>query len=334
MLEKRSVPSLLLNWHIQLAFPLGMHRSRSLLFDFYPATSLAGYAALGALNMREYTAELAAIIAAGSLPEEVKEIVGEEAYALMYVDYFYIPGTAHFGRDHFRHDLLVFDYDSKAQEFKGALYNTPTSMFGEVSIPAANLLEGFTSPHARGPKCSAYCRGNLLAAFKPKLLRGRTAKLDKQDIKIQLQAFLEGTNLTGQPLNNATLTHICQMSARWQQRMVFGLNVYEQLTEYCDQVLAKAETSWLGLRVTRRLWEHKKLMTARLRRLQNEGTALGEEILSAGDEIEQLARFVHAKAYAGWQRQDSAITKSLMSEIDQIKSLETTMFGRLIESLV
>jgi hypothetical protein len=130
-------------------------------------------------------------------------------------------------------------------------------------------------------------------------------------------------------MNNSLLTEFLKKFSARPPKAVFGINAYDAVAAYFSQQF-KGRRSQHDLRVTRFIWEHKKLMKIRLARLVREGMALSAMTLPEWDGIEQLAYWIHLKAIAALRRRDLGALASLSCELVKLKAREGDFIGRLL----
>jgi hypothetical protein len=329
--ENPSIPSLFLNWNIQWAFPLKKHSNDGVRFDYCPRLTMRRYKLLGMFQVHLFKTELPEILRDGRLTEVILNLLATGWYALMYVDYFHLPGTGQHLRQHFRYGFLIFDHDVEAKEFKGALY-AKGQRFGAVTVPYDRLLEAVVSPVGRGKKYAGFGHGNSLIGIQPASGADIFGKLNLSEIRMQLTHYLNSSMLPSDLISTPLIRSFCLADKGRTSNAVFGINVYDQLREYFNE-RSKSEFAGYDARTTRLLWEHKKLMKVRLLRMAQEGTPLDSGFLSQWDEIEELAHWIHLKAVAAKQQNDSKLLTSLNGYFDWLKSLEADFIRRLIRKM-
>ena len=202
IVENPEVPAPILNANIQWAFPLEKQRRNHLKFDFYPGLGIWRYAELGLLSINHLEMTSEEIRKDGELREKILGMLGRGGYALAYVDYFCIDGTAEHQKRHFGHPWLIFNHNSETDEYIGALY-TKEGRFGMVTLPSHRLPEAFRTSPGRRRRGTRRGSCSLIEIQKAKAVGFAT--LEHTDIKIQLTSYLNSSNLAQERMNNPLL---------------------------------------------------------------------------------------------------------------------------------
>jgi hypothetical protein len=329
IMEQPSVPTLMLDWNIQWAFPNDKIHNPLGQFDFYPSLKLKHQATLGMLERFDLSPNLAELLEQGTLSETILRWLEEGSYVRLHADYFYIKNTTEYQARHFRHDYLIFDQRAATREFLGATY-TRGGGFGLAPISWDDLPAAVTLPNAPTPKTKCHWRDNLLVALRRREEPEPPRPLDLAAIKVQLSGYLHSSHLAHVSLGHRLMQHFCRADALQPPAKTFGLNVYDRVREYGRWALA-AEGNWFDPRTTRLIWEHKKLMRIRLARISHEQMSAVRALLSDWEKIEELAFGLHLRVTAAQRRNERGLFAPLDSELDTLKTLEADFIPRLIE---
>lgn len=317
----------MLNANIQWAFPLEKQRRNHLKFDFYPGLGIWRYAELGLLKINHFEMTPEEVWRDGSLREKILGILAQGACALVYVDYFYIDGTAEHRQKHFGHPWLIFDHNPETSQYVGALY-TKEGRFGVGTLSVDRLPEAFRPSPGRKRRRTRRSSCSMIEMQKAKVKGAST--LEKTDIKAQLASYLNSSNLARDKLNNSTMNCFLEKFIARPPKAAFGINAYDAIAAYFGQQF-KGRHSQHDLRVTRFVWEHKKLMKIRLTRMIHEGMVLHPTTLPEWNSIEQLAYWIHLKAFAAKRQGDLPALAALSQEFSKLKSLEACFIDSLLK---
>jgi hypothetical protein len=277
----------LLDFNLQIFIP----DNNPFDFTLYPTISLQRYAQLNLFSIEEYPEAALKAMSRQDAIDETRQIVMSGRYAYVYIDLFYIPNTWPYLKHHWRHELLIIGVDDEKKIFNAATY-LRSGKFGRVGIPFAFFCRGFTSSVA-SPKSMGYCRPRALWSVEATKPPEASKGLDLEVVKLQLDDYLHSRNeaLTKMP---------CTIAREWIEsdgrRLgpgAFGLAVHERLTDYV-RTAAGSQKSPIDLRVGRFLWEHKKMMGERLRRM-NLPSSIRDEMLTNWQEVIDLAYTYHLR---------------------------------------
>ncbi len=331
-MAERRIPSAMLNWNIQLMFRPGKIGPYQQALAVYPALNLRAYARFGLFDLRMHLAGRASAAALAAVGDLAKANLARGRYLWLFGDYFYIPGTTHFSKTHFRHDLLIFGHEDGRGLFHGALYRE-NGTFGEVQFTAEQLHDAVASPEARGADCAAYCRNDLLASVAPNLEAMQVNELDVAGIQAQVESYLTSSPVFKiQHRGTASAVEDISFGAPEElNRASFGKNVYKTIGGHFSRHLKWGNLRY-DLRITHLLYEHKRLMGLRLQRMVECGWPRLGDAPRAWAEVEQQAKLIHLRAVAARQRADIAPLKSIQEELQKLEQSETDLLKRVLTS--
>lgn len=323
ILEKLHIPSPLLDSNIQLRFPLRINAGEKAFFNFYPEISMRRAVECGLLTAEDFSKS---IVAVSRLPQLVEEILKAGMFAHLHVDYFYIRQTESYKRKHFRHDVLIYDWEGSSGYFHGALYRRDGT-YGGIQITRRQLTDAFQSKHGRGADCPApRYRHDMLTALGAGIHADIYGKLDWEKIRIQISAYLNSCDMKSQ--NRAGAAYSIGDGGHSDSH-AFGVSVYACIEEYLNNIRIGILPS-CDMRITRLLWEHKKVMKQRLDRLVYEGVELNPSLVAVYAEIVGLAYFIHIKAHVSKRRNDWASLVRIIEDVKVLRAREIDLLERLI----
>lgn len=329
IMENPVVPTAMLNGNIQWAFPKRKQRNDYLRFDFHPPLGLKHYAKLGLLRIAHFRMSAQEIQREDILNSKIMGILKTGGYVLLFVDYCYIEGAAQYMKRHFGHPWLIVEGNAQDCRYIGALYTKDGSFgFGAMSfgqLPAA-LLHGLTQ-RKRGKPEEKYSFVEIRNTDVK-----NPEKLNMADIKTQLRCYLHSSNSLDGEGGNPAINSVANKNARRCIHSALGLNAYETIGAYFSEK-CKSRRVKPDLRVSRLLWEHKKLMKIRLKRMLQEGIHFPATLLAEWNEIERLAYWIHLKAFAATRRNDIVAMGSISCDLVKLKLMETDFICCLLKQL-
>ncbi|MEV0455856.1 hypothetical protein [Catellatospora methionotrophica] len=197
----------------------------------------------------------------------VRTAISADFYVYLTLNERYVPERLRYdqGLDGL-HDVLVRGVDDEADVFEILGYDR-NQVFRSSTVPQDELAVAYHSV-GRDPFFEVPL---TLYRFNP---RG-TYELDLQFIRQSLIEYLESFN---------TSLHFRALRTPWD--LVYGMATYEELEKYIDRYARReVEYDILNLHT---LWEHKRLMLARLTRCAQSAPALAE-LVAPYQRVERLA---------------------------------------------
>jgi hypothetical protein len=131
-----------------------------------------------------------------------------------------------------------------------------------------------------------------------------------------------------------------QLIRRWSDRFdsstaadtYYGVDIYEGLAELMQasdfHALKKVD-----FRITRLLWEHKKLMTIRLRRLLALGIGADPALTERWQEVEHMAWTLHFTGYRAVVKGDKVDPAAVARTLREMAARERDLLGALAEAI-
>jgi hypothetical protein len=318
----------LLNYHIQLGAP----KRRTDKLNVLPLKLMPAIAPheLGLQELHDWTpGELGAMTKSG-LVAAIAGALAERNYLYANINYFYLPGTDFYRRNHFRQSALVIGFDAAAREFRVACYLRKGN-FGITRIPGLLLADAFYSPLGRA-SCSEASKADRLCGMKNTAI-AFTAPLDLNAIKWQLIDYVAATYAAPWKVEN-------QIMRRWSDRYdqstaadtYYGVDIYQGIAELLRTADFKALKK-IDFRITRLLWEHKKLMSIRIRRLMERGVIGGSGLLDRWLEVERLAWTLHFSLFRSMVKNDTIDPDPIERSLREMAARERDILGALGEKL-
>lgn len=205
-------------------------------------------------------------------PEEhiikfIRTQLSQGFYVYLNVDEFYIEDREMHEQEHHSHDILVHGIDDREGTLNVLGYDSKFQ-FRSTKVRQNSFARAYKSHRAMDADCQQlYC-------YRPR--REVDYPLDRSLIRRSLIEYLKGDN---------TSKHFAMLRRPWERD--YGLRVYDGLQATLEAFIAGDTPG--DLRSLYVLWEHKRLMSRRLRRISS-----GEEALELICEAEALERWASA----------------------------------------
>ena len=250
----------------------------------------------------------------------IKEMLNDGYYAeFSHVDDYYMQGKTFYKDRHFLHDGLIFGYDAETSNGKEAIYkvmaydkNWRPGMF---DMPCKCLDEAIASAAEQGIYSN-------ITAMKAKPIK---SKLHVGGIYTNIKNYLK-SNLEIYPPNEGD--------------NVYGTVVHDYIGMYMD----KLRTGFIPYeerdrRTLRVIWEHKKLMTARIKAVEEFfnnanltiwGTDLSKRYQKAVEEESDKLRLLYMKYNI---KRDDELLPVIAEKLAKLKCEEEALLKELILKL-
>jgi len=174
-----------------------------------------------------------------------RESLAAGYYPYLNLNEFHVPDHFLFGQRDQTHDILICGFDDVAETFTVYGY-TASGSLGRTVIDYQGFREGYRSlDHVPNDCYQVYFYRVDRAAHFP---------IDVRVVRESLEEYLAGVNAS---------TRFAMLRPEWDR--FFGVDCYDPLTGYLDAYLSGDET--YDIRHFHVLWEHKRLMTMRLKRI-------------------------------------------------------------------
>jgi hypothetical protein len=210
-----------------------------------------------------------------SVIDFIKECIDTENYVHTMINYFYVPISDRYKRLNFIHDIFIYGYDTEKKElyvsdfFKGGKYSKQVISFEDFTLAFS---------------CYQFAENNDYMhqlVYLYKFNNNCDYQFHIQNVVKSIRMYLFG-----------------QVPEYWEQynngnrqEIVFGTQIYMTLKNYA--VRLKQEGEYFDIRAFYLLYDHKKLMTLRLKYLkeQNYLMVMENDInISKAEETEAKAR--------------------------------------------
>ncbi len=319
----------LLNIYIQLGAP----RRRTDLINVLPLRFLPTIPpdSLGLLESRDWpAAEVARMKKSGLAGEVIRAMHGGQ-FLYVNMDYFYLPGSAFYGRRHFRQAALILAFDGQGGEFTVACY-LKSGLFGLARMPWRLLAEAFYSPLGRR-SCTEASRAERLHGMNRPAVPGQAALLDLDAIRWQLADYVNATNEAPRRMKNPAIRAWCaRHDASTAADTYYGTGIYGGLVETLNATDPAAPGKF-DFRITRLIWEHKKMMTLRLRRLSETGAISISGLSARWAGVEQAAWSLHFTLVRCATKRERIDREAVVRSVGELAALERAILSEVLAAL-
>lgn len=251
-----------------------------------------------------------------SLIEFLKERIDQDNYILLYsIDDYYLSYSKSYQMKHDVHDTYIYGYDEEA--FWVVAYADRT--LSRVRVPMQEIVDGLFSEENYG---SDFCSFRLSHVAK--------VEYDLRTIYRELCNYAESR------------------ADEKESHKKYGLRVYDGLINLVTEEIERcddAETisgnvdkkqqfdymvnSVFDIRPFRVLWEHKSLMTQRIKRMSMDMT-VGEEIFCQTEEMERDARTIFMLMVKYCVSGNCGILRRVIELLDEVREKEKGMVQSLL----
>ncbi|GKU76566.1 BtrH N-terminal domain-containing protein [Paenibacillus sp. L3-i20] len=243
-------------------------------------------------------------------------------YVVTYVDEYYIHNTICYQQNHYVHDIFIYGYDLDRQVYHVALFDK-NRQFSMQEISFEQFYQAYSSEIAQSHKLISSCSRVEPVDYNETKYGSGAGKFEF-DLKLiieVLQDYLEGRNTTER--------------LKLQQHPMegyFGVEIYAKLHDFVTRIMDGVQN--FDVRPFHILWEHKKMMVARIQYLQQLGHLSKETTLLAEfTQLEKKAytqRNIMLKSYMSDNR---TVLQSLPNLMQEMQNDEQIAIQKLIEEL-
>lgn len=243
----------------------------------------------------------------GDIVAFTREQIARGWYVYLLLDDFHVPHRRAYGRRHRLHDILVVGVDDDAGEFAVLGYDERL-VFGAHRISQPGFRTAYRS------FADAESRSRPLLCYR--LRADADYPLDVRLVLRTLVEYLEGAN---------TSEHYAMAHPPWSR--AYGLDVYPPLRDYLEGYLAGDEP--YDIKHLHVLWEHKRLMTERARRLPGLDAELVERLRRLADRafLLRLLMMRHERGPA-----DGSLAQAVAG-LDAIERADREATARMVDAL-
>lgn len=301
--------------HVQLKvtlFPNGTE-GNSLFVDFTTPCPFSAYISFlqGSEQMtRDSVKET------GSFTDFVRNRVSRGFYVFASLDEYYIPGSLSYNNRYFVHSMMIHGYDDELKKFHvmGFFANQKLASrmidYEDVERSFANI-EGFFSED--------FHQMVHLIRINEERRKGMTFKLYL--VMEQLQDYLNAKPMS---YSNYAMDEIPPFPS------MYGIDVYGELIRRIDDHLNGKDV--VDHRPLLILWEHKRVMNARLDYMeQNEIFQFDREVREGYERMEQSALVMKNLILKFWLSQDTRFLQQLRERLVQMEQDERVIITSMLE---
>lgn len=250
--------------------------------DFTPWTDLSAFEQAGLCALKTYSAESIAGASAADLADVIRTALSKRKYIEAYVDEYYIPTTAAFGKKHTNHALLTVGFEGSAGKFKVVLYKKG-GRFDACYISPGALCEAiFMQPRLNAP----YTADKAMREVE--VFPGHDVVIDPVRISDGLAQFLSPQK--GLKFQDELFSGRGPRS----KGFIYGIECYEYIRHELRR--GHSERSELDVRLTRLAWERVRLGLVRLQYLRETFPSL-QVLVQRWEQLTKEFRRVHLIAY-------------------------------------
>lgn len=239
-------------------------------------------------------------------------------------DMYYISHSRHYKKNHKYHQLFIYGYDKERKTFNVSdfFYNGKLS-FEEVSFEevekAIDSVEEFINP---------------LPDFFIDTLK-------YVDIDYNLNTILLKKNLTDYV--NSTNTYLsyedkilCEIEKKYllENKIVFGIANYDLIIECLIDLLNGKDKIFIDIRPFHVLWDHKVLMSMRIKYLtENHIIKDDRNLYNRYEEIKNICLMNRSLFIKYYKKKDNGILNRIIENLNIIKCEEKNVMNDLIDKL-
>lgn len=215
----------------------------------------------------------------------VIEAIDSDSYISVCLDEFYLSAKAHYNKEHFVHESLVYGYDVDEGSFYAIGFNA-RGMMEKVTFDFEMFLKAFHEGKQHYKADAWYAEEQAVGVLKP-----LSAKKYKFDSAVFLEDFNNYNAASGEKERMYMITPPLQQERdmnelRKQLKVRYGMDVYEDVLFALNELAAGNRI--IDYRAFHLLVEHKKLILIRLGHMRIYGQFSGE-IVKLEDRYRRLA---------------------------------------------
>lgn len=245
-----------------------------------------------------------------------KQSIDQGEYVYLFLDEYYLPGKAMYGRHHFSHDTLLFGYDDETQVFHTLGFNHNYE-YGQTAIGYEPFLESY---HLADRSKEYYTKEIVLYS----LNKDRSYTFDIQLVMDSLEDYVSSRNSSDRYRAIAAPNH-----------HVYGIKVYEEIIKYLKMLQSNPEI-YRNIIPIHLLWEHKKMMVDRFEYMkQHHYWSPAEELTEKVQEIEREAFLIRKSfyKYAFFLKEDTSLLEDTIQRIQMLAVKESQVLEQALQEL-
>ncbi|MFC4101269.1 cysteine peptidase family C39 domain-containing protein [Paenibacillus xanthanilyticus] len=255
-----------------------------------------------------------------SIHDYIQRQIDGGFYFFSYVDEYYIPFTLAYGEHHFTHDIFIYGYDRAKRVYHYAVFDRNR----QFTLRELDFDVFDTAYHAdTRQNAISVCRKvapEEYATYKYDF------KIGKYDLDVALMADMLDDYVNARNTSDRLRLYRNAEPGRW------GVDVYDALGEY--YALLREDRINLDVRQMHNLWEHKKMMLARIGYLQQLGIVARElPYLDAFQRLEQETFKMRNMLLKFFFSRNHAALDKIIASLAVIKQVEREACEQLIADL-
>ena len=231
-------------------------------------------------------------------------------YVSVYLDRFYVPGVRNYQESHMTHEAMVFGYDTETRKIY--LMEYAGGYLSEFAIDFDEFIAAYENSDL-----TRYDAINLL-----RLDTERQYQFDLRNVYEQLEDYLLSRNTSNRYRNNS--------NPIGTPFVVFGMDAYKEVRRLLDYDRLQND-----YRVFNSIWEHKKVMTARVQYMMKRELAEGiGEFLPLCEGIENLSYLVKSQFMKYTVTQKPKALEKVYELFDDMVIREEALLRGLLDVIV
>lgn len=252
-------------------------------------------------------------------PQFFAEQIRSGYYCIVFLDESKLSPAASYQRDPFPHHLFLYGFDWGERVFYASMFDR-TGVYRNLQIPFQEFEDAVHSMRQ-------LLRDKLTAdhhTYFYKYEPHSPYPFDRMAAIDQLRDYLNGE------------THLNRINYNPDDKEAFGIKVYDYLQMYYDAV--ESDDPRLvernDVRHLHALWEHKRMMSERVKYLVTEGIIpYDEELVEGCRELSIKMLKLRDRYIRHEMRTDREVFKQLRAQFDQFREVEPVLLQKLIKLL-
>ncbi|KWX70218.1 hypothetical protein AMQ84_29465 [Paenibacillus riograndensis] len=251
-----------------------------------------------------------------NIVEFIRDCLDEGMYCNLNVDEFFIPEREVYRKSHLSHDILIHGYDLEEQTFQ-LMGFTDKHNFASTSVRFTDFEQAYHNIDVIDHQ--AVCDRIFLYKWN----ESGQYDFDLTLVQETLEDYL---------LSRNTSARFRMVASPWNH-CDYGLKTYASLLHYFEQLL-NGHTGF-DVRHIHSLWEHKSLMTARIRYMQGLTQPLisSDDVLASAMELERLALNARNLMLKYYLHNTPQSLVRIMGYLEEIAAKEKLFMEKLLDHL-
>lgn len=246
----------------------------------------------------------------------IRDCLDDGLYCNLNVDEFFIPEREVYHQSHLSHDVLIHGYDMREQTFQ-LLGFKDKHTFASTSVSFADFEKAYENINVIDHQ--SVCDRIFLYKWN----ESGHYDLDVDLIQETLEDYLLSAN---------TSNRFRMVAAPWDH-CDYGLKTYETLMHYFEQLLNGRAI--FDIRHIHTVWEHKRLMSARIRYMQEHVPEFpaSEEELASSMELERMALNARNLMLKYYIQNNPELLTRVMRYLEEIAVKERAFMEKMLDRL-